>query len=257
MEQLNSVHFARDNAIYDNSLYSVAAHRKVESGQSLMAVLKDEALEAKYPDFLSLIQADEGAQNLKALFNAIAGAAKANGADNNVFWLANVTNDKTLQPNFTHSKEAHPHIHIIHGPLPDNYEHKYILQEKTYTPTPRVDFNTRVQSIVAGKEALIPSEDGDCTTYNLRAYAHAYESGVHKMIVPHQYDSFLDFAEKASDESYEGLRNNLQEVLPFLVHEGGARVICDDFNSPGFFNLRIQGGDQEHKWFERPPAPAL
>ncbi len=216
---------ARDAVLYKNDTFTVGPHRKVKSDNSYVAVV-NKKLADKYPTFMDILNAPD-TKPLRDLFNAIAGGMSAHAKkhnveeSNDVFWLINVTDDRVTDKNNTHSKGSYPHTHIIYGPLPEDYEYAYVLNERTYTPDTRAKMT------------------------------HGWP----------QFKNFQEFIQQADEEDYEGLKENLLYDLEWHIPRGGARLVCDEFNStqddcssggPGLFELRIQTGDQGHKWFERP-----
>ena len=245
----------RDSAIYANGLYAVGPHRKIVSSNSLVAVLKSKELEAQYyPTFLDLLEGEDGIETLKRMFNAIAQGAKANGSNSEIFWLVNATDDRVTDKNTTYSQGSYPHAHIIHGPLPEDYKYEYILQEKTYTPLPRADFNEHLQSHLYSQDCTTPTGQKRYSIFNVPD--DFAESPEHILIASPDFLNFMDFTARADELDYDVVRAALVAGAGALIGDGGARIVCDDFNSPGVFTLRIQGGDQEHKWFER-PQPSL
>lgn len=237
---------ARDIAIYANDLYAVGPHRKIKSANSLIAVTH-EHLNEQYPTFLSMIESEDGVQNLKKMFNAIATGAHNNGANSEIFWLVNATDDRITDKNLTYSQGSYPHAHIIHGPLPENFKYGYILKEKTYTPSPRFDFKEGLQDLIASRGVIGTSHSNAV----LVVPPDLAVSPLHMVIMMTKYLNFTHFNAHATDADYKALNDMICGQLRSMMPEGGARLVCDDFNSPGILTLHVQSGDQKHKWFER------
>ena len=246
---------ARDTAIYANDLYAVGPHRKLKSANSLIAV-PHENFNEQYPTFLSMIESEDGVQCLKKMFNAIATGAHNNGANSEIFWLINASDESMTAKNLTYSQGSYPHVHIFHGPLPENYKYGYILEEKTYTPNPRADFNEKLQEYLCESNLSTPTGKESYCLFEVPEVFSESPYPYHIHIVSPDFINFMDFTARADDIDYDLVRMSIVARMGKLVESGGARLICDDFNSPGIFTLRIQGGDQKHKWFER-PQPSL
>lgn len=262
MTDLHKKPDVRDSSVHENDLYAVGPHRKVVSPNSLVAVLRSKELEQQYPTFLDLLDGVQGIANLKNMFNAIAAGVKENRArhgmtaNSEIFWLVNATDDR-VAVNHTYSQGSYPHAHIIHGPLPEGYKYEYILKEKTYTPSPRADFNEKLQSTLHRCDGTLPANRPNQAKFRvIIGDGKNSESPFLTSVTSPDFLNFLDFATRAKDVHYDILLSHLKTSLGRMVRNGGARLICNDFNSPGIFMLRIQGGDQKHKWFER-PQPAL
>lgn len=240
--------------IYANSLFVVKRHRKVVSDNSYIITIpeEDKALHHFYPTFLHLIDGDSG-RNLKVLFDAAAKGTQTHSPGQEIFWLINATDDQATDVNNTHSKASHPHMHVIRGPLPENYEHGYILKEKTYTPSPRADFKAALQGFMHQHDIAQAGENR--ASYIAVLPGDVRESPAHITFFAPDFTGFIDFTERANLHDYNALNAMLTGVLKSLVPNGGARVICDDFENAGIFTLRIQAGDQNHQWFKRPQPP--
>lgn len=243
--------------IYANSLFVVKRHRKVVSDNSYIVAFPEEngGLNHIYPTFPDLIDGD-GGRNLKTLFDAAAKGTQKHSPGREIFWLINATDDRIANVNNTHSKGSHPHMHIIRGPLPENYEHGYILKEKTYTPSPRADFKAALQGFMKRHNITQTGENREFCIAILPDDVR--ESPTHITFFAPDFTDFVDFTERAGPFDYDALNAMLAGALKTIIPNGGARVICDDFENAGIFTLRIQAGDQNHQWFKRPqPSPPL
>ncbi|MBI4030402.1 MAG: hypothetical protein HY370_01890 [Proteobacteria bacterium] len=239
----------RNTVIYANSLFAVKPHRKVVSGNSYIVALREEDMSRAYPNFLKLIY-DDGGQNLKLLFDAVAKGTQQGHSGRKIFWLINATDDQASDVNHTHSKESLPHAHVIRGPLPENYKYGYILEEKTYTPSPRRDFKAELQAFMHQCDI---AQTGETKISHIAALPDGIKESPHHLVFcAPDFLGFTDFVEHAEKADYAALNGFLSGSLSTYMHQGGARVICDDFDDMGIFTLRIQAGDQKHKWFERP-----
>ena len=241
-----------DNAVLQNDTYVVGPHRKLLFDHAYISVPKKGEMESRYPTFMDIARED-GCRALKDIFAAAAGAARTVSENNHsIFWLLNVTDDRVTPLNLTHSQGSTPHMHIVTGALPDGYRH-IGEEEPSFTPRPRKDF----QEALAQRETLFTKMDqvGPFTVYNVpEAYA---ESETHIVITADQFTDFVDFTERATDADYAALQTVLQTHLGAQIEKGGARLINDDkFRPAGSFTLRIQGGDQGHRWFEKAGGPA-
>jgi len=241
-----------DTVIYANSLFAVKPHRKVTSANSYIVALRNEDFKAAYPTFLDLINQDSG-QSLKTFFEAVAKGTAQRHSGREIFWLVNATDDSICDTNHTHSKESAPHAHVIRGPLPEDYKYGYILREKTYTPSPRNNFKERLQKYMSDCDMTLADESK--AIFPLPLMEGIKESPAQIAIAAPNFRDFLDFVERAEKLDYLTLNAILEGWLNKAVPDGGARIVCNDFEDMGIFTLRIQSGDQEHKWFER-PGPA-
>lgn len=240
---------ARDHAIYENEAFSVGPHRKPVSPETYIAVLKKEAQD-QYPTFLDVLE-QGGVRGLSAIFDAVAGAAdKFSDDPNKIFWLINVTDDRVTDLNMTHSQGSYPHVHIVGGNLADDKLH--VATEKTYTPQPKDDFN---EGFKAREDKFTKMDQmGPFTVYEVpEEYA---ESPHHIVVTSNEFENFKDFTENAGAQEVYYLKTLLHKYLTPEVPQGGARLINDDkFHPTGQFTLRIQGGDQQRRWFQKPSGP--
>lgn len=246
--------------IFENAHFHVVPHRKPVSDQTYACSLKTDELTAQYPTIMDVLHASKfnitpalSIRPLTDMFNAIAAAAETFDNPKQLFWLINATDERVSEANTTYSQGSYPHVHIVGGTL--NADKQHILTEKSYTPDPKAsaaalfDGNGRI-SPLAG---TLQNDFMGLKTYEL---LDGYKETLEHFIITHPTSKdFQEFLNKAGDIGVNAVKNELLRILQPLIPQGGARVIYDEkFYPTGQFTLRIQGGDQKHKWFEKPQA---